>query len=95
MKGQERPTARIRRVDVSARSGASAAPADPEERLFRAYGRLQPGQVGLFRVGRVERCVCGGTIELTDNARIDQVVAAHNESALHQAWRAWRAEVVN
>ena len=92
--GQERPTATVRRVDMSSSRRASAAPASSEQLLFRAYGSLKPGQVGLVRVtkvvyDRVEPCACGG--ELVDDRRsIRRIVEQHNETPLHQAWRAWR-----
>lgn len=91
MKQQAKPTASVRRVDVSARERASASPADPEAMLFRAYGSVGEGQLGVFKVAaRSESCICGGTLDLTGDAVVEQIVQAHNESALHKAWRAWR-----
>jgi hypothetical protein len=91
--GQERPTARIRRLDLSsAGPRASAAPASPEDVLFRAYGEVQPGQSGVFRVTdrREERCACGGMLVDNGTEPIRVIVENHNETALHRAWRAWR-----
>lgn len=91
MKGQGRPTATVKRVDVSSQRRASAVPADPEAMLFRAYGNVGSGQLGVLKVtGRTENCACGGTLELSGNAVVEQIVQAHNESALHTAWRSWR-----
>jgi hypothetical protein len=73
---------------------ASVVPADPEQSLFRAYGSLEPRQVGLLRLTtvvheRTEPCACGG--ELVDDGRsVSRIVKEHNETPLHQAWRAWR-----
>jgi hypothetical protein len=94
MTGQGSPTATVERVDVSSERRASATPATPEIVLFRAYGALEVGQTGLMRVttvtyDRVEPCMCGG--QLVDDGRpISRIVTEHNETALHQAWRAWR-----
>lgn len=90
--GQERPTATVERVDVSSRRRASAAPADPEGLLFKAYGSLEPGQSGVFRVTdlRSEPCVCGGKLVRNRGQSVYSVVRNHNETTLHQAWRAWR-----
>ena len=95
MTEQALPTASIHRVDVNpGGKRASAAPVT-EALLFRGYGVLQPGQQGIFRV--VDRqemsCACGGTIVRLGGQAVEDVVAAHNESALHRAWRAWRAEL--
>jgi hypothetical protein len=93
---RERPTAAIRRVDVSASDNrASVAPAAPEKAetvLFRAYGQLLSGQRGVFRVTDmcVEPCQCGGTLTLEAGADVQAAVEAHNRTARHAAWRAWR-----
>lgn len=93
---QERPTAAVRRVDVSTSNGgssaASARPEKAESILFRAYGKLVDGQVGVFRVmdTRVEPCACGGSLRIEEGASVQDGVEAHNQTALHQAWRAWR-----
>ena len=91
VKGQERPTATVNRVDVSSVRRASAAPADPERVLFRAYGaETGPGDFGLFKVSRGDTpCVCGGVIR-PSNRSIVAAVKAHNATAKHAAWRAWR-----
>lgn len=91
MTTSERPTAKIRRVDVSASSDGASAARSSEDLLFRGYGSLEPGQSGVFKVtDRSEKCQCGGLLELRGDAVVEQIVAAHNESALHKAWRAWR-----
>jgi hypothetical protein len=93
---RERPTAAIRRVDVSApESDSSAARTQLEKAetvLFRAYGQLLSGQRGVFRVTdmRVESCQCGGTLTLEAGADVQAAVEAHNRTARHTAWRAWR-----
>jgi hypothetical protein len=92
MNGQGRPTATVEIRDVSgSRRRASAAPASSEAVLFRAYGNLQPGQSGVFRVmsGREERCMCGGMI-VDNGGSIRRLVEAHNATPVHIAWRAWR-----
>lgn len=85
MNGPERPTALIRRVDLSA-SGqrASGAPASSELDLFHAYrardGGIQEGP-----------CVCGGTVQADPDAP-GRGVAAHNHTSRHKAWRLWRED---
>lgn len=69
---------------------ASAAPASPEIVLFRAYGDVAPGQRGMFKATRIEQCACGGTLMLFGEQSVETVVEAHNETAIHRAWRTWR-----
>lgn len=95
MTEQARPTASIRRVDMSPAEQRASAPPVTEALLFRAYGNVGEGQRGIFRV--VDRqevsCNCGGTLVRVGGQSVDDVVKAHNESALHRAWRAWKAEL--
>lgn len=95
MTEQARPTATIRRVDMNPVDQRASAAPDPEALLFRAYGNVGSGQRGVFRV--VDRqevaCACGGTIVRLSGQPVDEVVDAHNETALHRAWRAWKAEL--
>lgn len=90
MNGQQRPTARqAGRFDVSPTAPrASGAAASTEASLFRAYGNLAAGQVGMFRVGPRADCACGGTIVVGES--VEGAVAEHNGTPRHQAWRAWR-----
>ncbi len=64
--------------------------ADPEDVLFRAYGNVSPGQRGMFKATRAEQCACGGTLMLFGEQSVETIVAAHNATPLHAAWRAWR-----
>lgn len=95
MTEQARPTASIHRVDVSPGEQRASAPPVTEALLFRAYGNVGAGQQGLFRV--VDRqetaCNCGGKLVRMAGESVENVVRTHNESALHRAWRAWKAEL--
>lgn len=95
MTAQARPTASIHRVDMSPGEQRASAPPVTEALLFRAYGDVGPGQRGLFRV--VDRqempCACGGMLVRMGGQDVDEVVKTHNDSALHRAWRAWKAEL--
>lgn len=85
----ERPTAAIRRVDMSAsRPGASAARPSPEDALFHGYRRA--GETDGANLDR-RTCVCGGIVT-ADLDRPGPGVAAHNFSARHRAWRLNRGD---
>ena len=43
----------------------------------------------LLGPGRTEPCACGGRVQLRHGEAIPAVVAAHNETPRHAAWRAW------
>ena len=80
MNGQERPTALIRRVDLSAGGQrASGAPATSEAELIWA------GRNGSTL--RTEPCVCGGFVTADPGAPA-YGVQAHNYTSRHLAWRA-------
>lgn len=80
MNGQERPTALIRRVDLSADGQrASGAPASSEAVLVAGYGGLIGSLVA-------KPCVCGGDVT-ADPLRPAPGVAAHNHTGRHKAWR--------
>jgi len=76
----ERPTAAIRRVDVSALArGASAVRS--EDALFHGYSRMGQPRI------EARPCVCGGYVH-ADPVRPARGVAAHQYTGRHLAWRA-------
>lgn len=83
MNEQERPTALIRRIDVSA-SGqrASGAPAFTEDVLLHGY-------LGTSASLATVPCSCGGEVT-ADPSRPAYGVAAHQYTSRHRAWRAAR-----
>lgn len=77
MNGSERPTADIKRVDMSGlRSGASAAHSSSlvDRRFDPAHGLV------------TLPCVCGGDVT-ADPIVPAKGVQAHNYSSRHRAWR--------
>lgn len=73
----ERPTAEIRRVDLSTPHQRSSAA--PEASLFRGYSSL---------AARIEErpCVCGGIVKANPLSPANGV-AAHQFKSRHMAWR--------
>lgn len=90
MTGREQPTATGAPRDMSEAERASAAPASPEAQLFRAYGNIEPGQRGMFRVTSIrhEPCACGEVITTNADLEVQRAVDDHNQSEAHQSWRA-------
>ena len=81
MNGQERPTAQCIRVDVSSEEPrASAAPASRHWH-YREDPRWIDGV-------RIEPCLCGGRIVAFLGHDLTEIVAVHNATDQHQAWRA-------
>lgn len=81
MNTSERPTAGVKRVDVSAPPGASAARATSEDALIWAS---RNGST----LARCD-CICGGIVMADPNAPA-YGVQAHNFTSRHRAWRAAR-----
>lgn len=91
MNGLERPTPTVHRIDVSAYHPRSSAAPVTERDLFRGYAVTPPAA----RVRRVEPCACGVSIIQISGEKVADVVARHNESPEHLAWRyrRWRKGV--
>lgn len=76
----ERPTAEIRRVDLSAPEvSASVVRSVSEEALFKGYSGAESVLVTL-------PCACGGDVTADPNAPA-RGVAAHQFTGRHKAWR--------
>lgn len=80
-----RPTALIRRIDLSADGQrASGAPATSEAALFHAYRAVDTAV-------ETRPCVCGGEVTADPYAPA-RGVQAHNFTSRHRGWRAAREQ---
>lgn len=87
--GARRMSTTIEARDLSAYPDGTSAFAESD--LFRGYGHVAPGELGMFKIVRAtDVCACGGEIRVVSGERVDKTIREHNETALHQAWRAWR-----